>query len=280
MQDLRRRPPFPVFFRAGNCIRKYEWTESSLDRLPTIFLTTFGLTEKQSASLLAQEMGENDEIFKTTSPIGRYFEQVSLEGVPNLLEGCIIEVTQPLWKSLCVCASFHNGLPDELENKFEELDVATAACFLDLEKLSTQERWHQFLNEPTSSSGAMALAIWIMLLIFVSTVTYCVETLPQIYDPDASLSVWVLMEAFCILCFSIELLMRFLVEIDRYAFCMDVMNVVDLVSILPFYLELMFASIEVPGLSVLRVMRLARVFRLLKEGELQANPQEEAPPVS
>lgn len=264
MQDLRRRPPFPVFFRAGNCIRKYDWTESSLDRLPTLFLTTFGLTEKQSESLFAQDMGETDENFKTTSPIGRYSEQVSLECVPNLLEGSVIEVTQPLWKSLCICASFHDGLPDELEKKFEELNLATSAAIPDLGKLSTQERWHQFLNEPTSSSGAMVLAIWIMLLIFVSTVSYCVETLPQIYDPDESLSVWMLMEAFCILSFTVELLLRFIVEIDRYAFCMDVMNVVDLVSIVPFYLELMFASIEVPGLSLLRVMRLARVFRLLK----------------
>ena len=42
------------------------------------------------------------------------------------------------------------------------------------------------------------------------------------------------------------------------------MNLVDVVAILPFYLELILADITVPGLSVFRVVRLVRVFRLFK----------------
>ena len=42
------------------------------------------------------------------------------------------------------------------------------------------------------------------------------------------------------------------------------LNQIDLIAILPFYLELLAEGIAIPGLSVLRVTRLARVFRLLK----------------
>jgi hypothetical protein len=39
---------------------------------------------------------------------------------------------------------------------------------------------------------------------------------------------------------------------------------VDVVAIMPFYLELMLADVSIPGLSVFRVVRLVRVFRLFK----------------
>lgn len=42
------------------------------------------------------------------------------------------------------------------------------------------------------------------------------------------------------------------------------MNVVDLVAILPFYLELLLVGAAVPGLSVFRVLRLTRMLRVLK----------------
>jgi len=44
----------------------------------------------------------------------------------------------------------------------------------------------------------------------------------------------------------------------------QVMNQIDIVAILPFYLELMVAQASIPGLSVFRVVRLVRVFRMFK----------------
>ena len=47
-----------------------------------------------------------------------------------------------------------------------------------------------------------------------------------------------------------------------------VLNLIDLVAILPFYLELLFDT-GGGGLGVLRILRLARVFRLFKFGAIQ-----------
>ena len=72
------------------------------------------------------------------------------------------------------------------------------------------------------------------------------------------------MEAICISLFTIEFATRLGVSRARWAFMSDGLNLIDLVAILPFYLEMIAAGVAIPGLSVLRVTRLARVFRLLK----------------
>jgi len=44
----------------------------------------------------------------------------------------------------------------------------------------------------------------------------------------------------------------------------DTMNQIDVVAIMPFYLEAILANVQIPGLAVFRVVRLVRVFRLFK----------------
>mmetsp|Transcript_30729 Transcript_30729/g.68929 ORF Transcript_30729/g.68929 Transcript_30729/m.68929 type:complete len:411 (+) Transcript_30729:344-1576(+) len=46
-------------------------------------------------------------------------------------------------------------------------------------------------------------------------------------------------------------------------FVLDPMNVIDVVAVLPFFLEVLFGS-QVTGLNVVRLMRIARVFRMFK----------------
>lgn len=61
-----------------------------------------------------------------------------------------------------------------------------------------------------------------------------------------------------------EFATRFAVSRARYEFASSALNQIDFIAILPYYLELLAKGIAIPGLSVLRVTRLARVFRLLK----------------
>ena len=137
--------------------------------------------------------------------------------------------------------------------------------------LSPRERLWITLDDPSSGPVASCIAALFLVLITFSTVTYCVQTLHGLYEHDLSkTSFWFVSEAFCIACFTLELLARLYACPNRAAFAKQPMNWVDVVAILPFYVDLIAEAAtsgearEVPGMAVIRVLRLARVFRLLR----------------
>lgn len=73
-------------------------------------------------------------------------------------------------------------------------------------------------------------------------------------------------EACCIATFTFEYVCRLLVARKKISFAFEFLNLIDLISILPFYIEMISSGdgAEVPSLQVLRVIRLVRVFRLFK----------------
>ena len=141
-----------------------------------------------------------------------------------------------------------------------------ASVLSNLDDLTARERVDVLLNDPGSSPAAATIGAAMITLILVSTVTFCVETLPWFYDPEPSFDSgpFLAIEASCIAAFTAELSLRFWATDDRNGFFKRGMNVVDFVAIVPFYVDLLARGVSFPGLSVLRVLRLARVFRLLR----------------
>jgi hypothetical protein len=127
------------------------------------------------------------------------------------------------------------------------------------------------MDNPGSSERAAAVAAFVLFLIVYSTVTFCVETVHGVYDDNLPYaSFWYVSEAICIAFFTIEIALRVWACPDRKKFFQNVLNLVDVVAVVPFYVDLVVAASggdeEVVGLSVVRVVRLVRVFRLLKLG--------------
>jgi hypothetical protein len=123
--------------------------------------------------------------------------------------------------------------------------------------------WKLF-EDPQSSQAAFILALFLLTLILVSCLAFCLQTIGVFYAGDQT--VWEYTEVVCIIAFTIEYLLRLMAAPHRMTFVKSGLNIIDLVAILPFYLEAMLSGTDVAGLAVFRIVRLARVFRLFKLG--------------
>lgn len=125
-----------------------------------------------------------------------------------------------------------------------------------------EQLWVLF-DEPSSNRLAYSISVFIMGLIVLSVVTFILESLPQFYAKGGHV-VFDMIEIVCIAVFTLEFAIR-LGTCPRLAdFVRGPLNIVDLVAIVPFYVELLAGSSSVGSSAVLRVVRLVRVFRVFK----------------
>jgi len=148
--------------------------------------------------------------------------------------------------------------------------------------------------------------MFMMGTIVLSSVSFVVQTIPYYYYDEAN--VFQTLETLCVIFFTIEYTLRFVCsplpgegpereqsdvseQIDgaprskpaatafvivqsRIKFMMGYMNIIDLLAIFPFYLEVVLTAsnngvppAETTGIAFVRVIRITRVFRLLKLGK-------------
>ena len=167
-----------------------------------------------------------------------------------------------------------------------------------------QRKIWELFESPGSCVAARLIHVFMLLVIILSIITLCIETLPEFNDADMSLTSagnhqqttlnqtyntrkqlesrnhaetnlslsstlkkLFIVEAFCVVCFSLELLIRFIVSPDKLRFFWNVLNIFDLLAVLPFYVTLAISAQSLTAVQsayVLRVLRLTRVFRLVK----------------
>uniref|UniRef100_A0A3P9L1K6 Potassium voltage-gated channel, shaker-related subfamily, member 1a n=1 Tax=Oryzias latipes TaxID=8090 RepID=A0A3P9L1K6_ORYLA len=94
------------------------------------------------------------------------------------------------------------------------------------------------------------------------------------YKPNIFTDPFFVIETLCIIWFSFELIVRFLACPSKPAFFKNMMNTIDIVAIIPYFITLGTELAEDPNkeavgeqatsLAILRVIRLVRVFRIFK----------------
>ncbi|XP_028842176.1 potassium voltage-gated channel subfamily A member 7 [Denticeps clupeoides] len=159
-----------------------------------------------------------------------------------------------------------------------------------------QKKFWMLFEHPESSSGARIIAIISVLVIVVSILIFCLETLPdfrtekelreqyyfQPHPPNSNSTQmsppsspfqdpFFLVETTCICWFSFELVMRFFCAPSKMSFFKDVMNIIDFFAIIPYFVTLGTEIARSRGggtptmnLAIIRVIRLVRVFRIFK----------------
>ncbi|XP_075414971.1 potassium voltage-gated channel subfamily V member 2 [Tenrec ecaudatus] len=146
-----------------------------------------------------------------------------------------------------------------------------------------RRRLWNLLEKPFSSMAAKAIGVASSLFVLVSVVSLALNSVEEMRPAEGGGEAWPLLEHVELLCmafFTLEYLLRLFSTPDLRAFTRGALNLVDLVAVLPFYLQLLLEGIageegqgparehdlETVGRvgQVLRIMRLMRIFRILK----------------
>eukprot|EP00079_Xenopus_tropicalis_P016369 XP_004915190.1 PREDICTED: potassium voltage-gated channel subfamily S member 2 [Xenopus tropicalis] len=131
------------------------------------------------------------------------------------------------------------------------------------------------LDNPGYSILSRIFSILSILVVLGSIVTMCLNSLPEFQVVNANGSVeedprFEIVEHFGIAWFTLELVVRFSVSPDLSLFFKHPLNIIDFISIAPFYITLIVNLVveSSPTLvnlgRVAQVLRLMRIFRILK----------------
>ncbi|KAJ8377736.1 hypothetical protein AAFF_G00254090 [Aldrovandia affinis] len=164
-----------------------------------------------------------------------------------------------------------------LDSSLEELSARDK----DLERFDgtwcSEVRKHVWLTmeDPGYSRSSRAVAIASLGMVLTSIVAMCVHSMPEFQQVDANDRhiedpVLAALEIACVICFSAEFAIRLTVAPRPGKFLSSPLNIIDFVSILPFYVTLAFEAMDEENEDlenvgkVVQVLRLMRIFRILK----------------
>ncbi|KAM4020394.1 A-type voltage-gated potassium channel KCND1 [Anomaloglossus baeobatrachus] len=260
--------------------RKFQTWKNTLDRYPD---TLLGSTEKEF--FFNQETQEyffdrDPEMFRHILNFYRtgklhyprheciqaFDEELSFYGIiPEIIGDCCLE-------------EYRDRKKENLERLAEDTEAETANdAPLPPDSTFRQRLWRAFENPHTST---MALVFYYVtgFFIAVSVIANVVETVPcralpgRLKDQPCGEkyeTAFNCMDTACVLIFTFEYLMRLFAAPSRFKFMRSVMSIIDVVAIMPFYIQLVMPENDnVSGAFVtLRVFRVFRIFKFSRHSQ-------------
>ncbi len=114
----------------------------------------------------------------------------------------------------------------------------------------------------TDTPAGKAFDVVLLIAILISVLAVMLESVPSLNESYGAIFKY--LEWFLTIIFTIEYLTRVYVTDARHKYIFSFYGLIDLLSLLPTYLSLIFAGTQY--LLIIRALRLLRVFRILKLG--------------
>uniref|UniRef100_A0A1I8GHG7 Ion_trans domain-containing protein n=1 Tax=Macrostomum lignano TaxID=282301 RepID=A0A1I8GHG7_9PLAT len=189
--------------------------------------------------------------------IADYEEELAFFGIaPDVMGDCCFE-------------DYRDRKRENAERLFEDKDSEAEKC---MPHSNVREKlWRGFEN-PQSSTAALVFYYVTGFFIAVSVLANVIETIPCGIVPGTNLNpacgdkfsnAFFCLDTACVLIFTMEYLARLYAAPDRLKHAREVMSVIDLVAILPYYIGLFMPdNKDLSGAFV--TLRVFRVFRIFK----------------
>jgi voltage-gated potassium channel len=127
-------------------------------------------------------------------------------------------------------------------------------------KTETFKQWLRRVIFETDTWGARAFDIGLLVAILVNTLLVVIETIEPVKEKYGTI-LYAIEWGFTII-FTLEYLLRLYLAYDTFRYVVSFFGVVDLLAILPTYIELFITGSHY--LAIIRAMRLLRLFRVFK----------------
>ncbi|XP_076874278.1 voltage-gated potassium channel regulatory subunit KCNF1-like [Brachyhypopomus gauderio] len=139
----------------------------------------------------------------------------------------------------------------------------------------------KLMEKPESSYLARVVTILSFVFSILSSVVMCVSTIPELHTHDSGGQevenpTLQYIEMVCIIWFTAEYVLRLASAPNKVRFVFSFMNMVDFLTIMPFYLMLVLINLGTAvtelasvqhAVQALRVMRIVRIFKLARHSE-------------
>lgn len=164
---------------------------------------------------------------------------------------------------------FRIGSESDHRSFGEKIDRVILGEEISLPKNRLQRNIWLLLCRPSSSVIAKSIEIFSMIALLLTIVTSCLETESSFMDSVKDTNVekiFYISDHVCYGWFAMEYIAKLLLVREKINYLRSWLSVIDLLAIIPFYLQVILKSSHyfMAKLSTLRVLRLLRVARILK----------------
>ncbi|CAB3397623.1 unnamed protein product [Caenorhabditis bovis] len=178
-------------------------------------------------------------------------------------------IPTPFMSPCCVLEE-NNNVTSRIQGEKAYVDSSMPSSSFEKVVLGPQRlKLYRLMENPRSSFGAKVFSISSAAFVLLSLLGLVLSSMPELQDAHKEphyLLRW--LELLCMVYFTIEYIARLLVNPKKAEFIRSPLNVIDLLTVLPFMIEafneLQWMKEFRGAMLVVRVMRLARVARIFK----------------
>ncbi|CAG8436252.1 12549_t:CDS:2 [Funneliformis mosseae] len=134
----------------------------------------------------------------------------------------------------------------------------------DLYRTPLQRKFYYFFEEPRSK-WAQLYSFVSLLCVLITITVICIDSLPTVFIiKQVNVRIWLPSDILVVFIFTLEYLGRYYASINKLKFLVHPLNLLNLISIVPFYIQIVHPFSNESYLRFVRILRVTRIIKSLQ----------------